>query len=448
MKTLKNMLKTQQINWVNPLDLAYQISASGYNQNWVFLYSGLSEQIKNSKSYICLYPQKEIISDDFLELEKDLCKQQNQYFGYLGYDLKNQLENLKNGEKSFINLPNLWMINFGLVLEFDHNKKIVTKFSTKPSLQLPFLSQCEPEFYSSKGNLDLQYGDGKKNKSIQLLNSNFTKKEYLQKVKTIQTHIKNGDLYQANLTRKFFGKFFQKPQNPFDIFLKLTKESPANYSAFLKLGENYIISSSPELFLKINQDQVLSRPIKGTAKRFKDKKLDAKSKRDLQNSLKEQAENLMIVDLVRNDLSKYCVAGSVEVQNLFKVSSYKTLHHLSSDISGIKNSQYNNLDVVKSCFPAGSMTGAPKIKAMEICGELEKQNRGVYSGAVGFIDSKACELSVVIRTLIVQENKFEFQVGGAITFDSDPEKEWQETMNKAKGIAKTLEIKLSDLRKI
>ena len=448
MKTLKNMLKTQQINWVNPLDLAYQISASGYNQNWVFLYSGLSEQIKNSKSYICLYPQKEIISDDFLELEKDLCKQQNQYFGYLGYDLKNQLENLKNGEKSFINLPNLWMINFGLVLEFDHNKKIVTKFSTKPSFQLPFLSQCEPEFYSSKGNFDLQYSDGKKNKSIQLLNSNFTKKEYLQKVKTIQTHIKNGDLYQANLTRKFFGKFSQKPQNPFDIFFKLTKESPANYSAFLKLGENYIISSSPELFLKINQDQVLSRPIKGTAKRFKDKKLDAKSKRDLQNSLKEQAENLMIVDLVRNDLSKYCVAGSVEVQNLFKVSSYKTLHHLSSDISGIKNSQYNNLDVVKSCFPAGSMTGAPKIKAMEICGELEKQNRGVYSGAVGFIDSKACELSVVIRTLIVQENKFEFQVGGAITFDSDPEKEWQETMNKAKGIAKTLEIKLSDLRKI
>ncbi len=156
----------------------------------------------------------------------------------------------------------------------------------------------------------------------------------------------------------------------------------------------------------------------------------------------------MIVDLVRNDLSRHCLAGSVQVEKLFKISSYKTLHHLSSDICGIKKPNSNNIDIIKSCFPAGSMTGAPKIKAMEICSELEKQNRGVYSGAIGFVSNTECALSVVIRTLIVRENQFEFQVGGAITFDSDPQKEWQETINKAKGIAKTLGIKLTDLKKI
>jgi len=449
------MLEIQQIKWADPLDLAHQISTSNYQENWVFLYSGLNEQIENSKSYICLYPQKEIVSDSFDELEKELG---NKYFGYLSYDLKNQLEDLKDGEKSFLNLPNLWMINFGLVLEFDHDKKVINEFSLHSALRVSSLSlqlsssSSQRRLGSQQVQKDpiLRWDGGINNyNSIKNLTSNFSKSEYLEKVKTIQTHIQNGDIYQANLTRKFFGEFQVKPQNPFEIFLKLNHESPANYSSFLKLGENFIISSSPELFLKIDQSgKVLSSPIKGTAPRFEDKKLDEESKNNLQNSPKEQAENLMIVDLVRNDLSKHCLSGSVQVENLFKASSYKTIHHLSSDIFGIKKPTSNNLDIVKSCFPAGSMTGTPKIKAMEICSDLEKQNRGVYSGAIGFIGNQDCKLSVVIRTLIIKENKFEFQVGGAITFDSNPLMEWQETINKAKGIARTLGINLDDLEKI
>ncbi len=431
------MSKTKQINWINPLDLAHQISISDYKENWVFLYSGLNKQIKNSKSYLCLYPQKEIVADDFCELEKNLT---SQYFGYLAYDLKNQLENLNDGEKSFIDLPNLWVINFGLVIEFDHDKKI-TSVITRSGFRHDAAIQ---KIINSDTGLPHHI-----KRLAMTINSNFTKSEYLKKVKTIQTKIENGEIYQANLTRKFFGEFQNKPKNPFEIFLKLNYESPANYSSFLKLSENYIISSSPELFLKIDeQDKVLSSPIKGTAKKFKDKKLDQESQKNLQSSSKEQTENLMIVDLVRNDLSKYCLPNSVRAENIFKISSYKTLHHLSSDIYGIKNPNSSNLDIVKSCFPAGSMTGVPKIKAMEICQQLEKQNRGVYSGAIGFIGAKTCELSVVIRTLIIRENKFEFQVGGAITFDSNSKKEWQETINKAKGIAKTLGIKLQDLKKI
>ncbi len=280
---MKETIKSQLSQWLEPLDLAYQISTSDYKENWVFLYSGLHKQIKNSKSYLCLYPQKEIIADGFADLEKDLSKQ---YFGYLGYDLKNQLENLENGQKSFIDLPNLWMIYFGLVLEFDHDKKIITEFSL-PSLKFSILTSQSPAPSSRQksGSIssfidpDFCRDDGF------ILDSNFTKSEYLQKVKTIQTHIENGDIYQANLTRKFFGKFQTKPKNSFEIFLKLNQKSPANYSSFLKLGENYIISSSPELFLKIDeQGKVLSSPIKGTAKRFSDKKLDKKSKQDLKNS--------------------------------------------------------------------------------------------------------------------------------------------------------------------
>jgi para-aminobenzoate synthetase component 1 len=453
------MLKKQKINWCNPLDLAYQISISNYKENWIFLYSGLHKQIKNSKSYICLYPQEEIISSDFQSLTKRLKNQQKKYFGYFGYELKNQLEEtLKNGKKSPINLPNLWMINFGLILEFDHDKKIITTINNNDSpvilSEAKDLRMLDKILRFTQDNMRVAQNENKQiNNNIDFkpksIISNFTKSQYLQKVKTIQNHIKNGDIYQANLTRKFFGKFDKKPKNPFDIFLKLNFESSANYSSFLKLSENFIISSSPELFLRINEfGKVLSSPIKGTAKRFSDKNLDTKSKQNLQNSPKEQAENLMIVDLVRNDLSKDCIIGSVKVENLFKTSSYKTLHHLSSDISGIKKRNATNLDVIKSCFPAGSMTGAPKIKAMEICQNLEKQNRGVYSGAIGFINEETCELSVVIRTLIIKKNNFEFQVGGAITFDSEPNLEWQETINKAKGIAKTLGIKLTNLKEI
>ncbi|MFT7087718.1 MAG: para-aminobenzoate synthetase component 1 [Rickettsiales bacterium] len=425
------------IKWTDPLDLAYQISISSYNQNWLFLYSGLFSQIPNSKSYICLYPSIQIIADDFQEIEKSLRASNEKYFGYFGYELKNCLENLKASEKSFINLPNLWLMKFAVVLEFDHDKKEIRQFG-----------------FSKEFN-DLKLGTKNENPKVineievKNLKSNFSKSAYLEKLESIQKNITDGEIYQANLTRKFFGELRQEPENPFEVFLKLNKASPANYSSFLKIGDSQIISSSPELFLKIDENnQVISRPIKGTAKRFADKELDCESKENLKNSPKEQAENLMIVDLVRNDLSKNCRASSVEVKNLFKISSYKTLHHLSSEIIGIKEENSSNLDVLKSCFPAGSMTGAPKIRAMEICADLEKQNRGIYSGAIGFIGNDSCQLSVVIRTLILQKNKFEFQVGGAITFDSIPQSEWQETISKSKGIAKTLGIRLADLERI
>jgi len=194
---------------------------------------------------------------------------------------------------------------------------------------------------------------------------------------------------------------------------------------------------------------VETRPIKGTSPRFSTKELDEDSKKYLETSEKERAENLMIVDLMRNDLSRSCVPGSVKVERLFEISSYATLHHMASTVTGHKRDDVATIDLVKQCFPPGSMTGAPKIHAIKWCMEQEHIQRGVYSGALGWFDGDgSCELSVVIRTLVIEGNRFEFQVGGAITADSNAEREWQETMTKARGIMAALGIELRLLETI
>jgi para-aminobenzoate synthetase component 1 len=281
--------------------------------------------------------------------------------------------------------------------------------------------------------------------SVASLSSNFTNKSYLVAISAIKKMIAAGDFYQTNLTRKFFGSFAKKLTHleNFQLFVNLTEISAANYSSFLKLGENYIISSSPELFLKIEKNsKILSRPIKGTAPRDSDLKQDRKNKLALKNNLKERAENLMIVDLVRNDLARVCKAGSVKVKKLFNITSYQNVHHMSSEISGKIIPNFSAIDAIRTCFPPGSMTGAPKIKAITIAAKKEKLDRGVYSGAIGFLSSSEVNLAVVIRTLIIQDQKFEFQTGGAITFDSEPQLELAETFSKAKGISQLLEIDL------
>lgn len=428
----------QNLDWQEPLKIANKINLSDYKEDWIFLFSGLSQFQSNSKSYLALYPKKEVRADIFEKLEENL-QDNSIWLGYLGYDLKNNLENLPYDQEFKIKLPNLWLIKFAVLLEFNHdNKEIICFYEDK--------SYCEKilGLISRKTSTKSL----KKSKiTIKNLQSNFSKKQYLSKVDFIKNKIAKGDLYQANLTRKFFGKI--KAENKFQIFADICKKSPANYSSFMKLGENYVISSSPELFLEISENGLAkSSPIKGTKPRSKDIKLDEKNKNILQNSPKERAENLMIVDLTRNDLSKSCEVGSIKVENIFNVTSYKTLHHMSSDIIGVKKSKISNLELIKNCFPPASMTGTPKIKAMEICSELEKVKRGIYSGAIGIISDKFCKLSVVIRTIIIQGENFEFQVGGAITFGSKSNEEWQETVNKSKGIAKTLGIKISDIKKL
>ncbi len=428
-KIQKKMQKKQILPWQNPLDFAKKISENYGDESWIFLYSALSDKIKNSFSYIALFPQKKIVTDDFFAAEKIIKNSDEKWFGYLSYEVAEAFEKLPKTKKSFVNLPKIFLINFALVFEFDHEKKKLTLV------------------YDDKKKIDQVLGWTSQQVRGDMLrvenfSSNFSNKSYLAAIADIKKMISRGDFFQTNLTRKFFGKFKKtpSPQENFQTFCELTRLSPANYSAFLKLDKNYVISSSPELFFSLKNGKIISRPIKGTSPRDSDKKQDQKNKSALKNSLKERAENLMIVDLVRNDLSRICKAGSVEVKKLFEITSYKNIHHMSSEIHGKIREKFSAFDAIKSCFPAGSMTGAPKIKAMEIAAKKEKINRGIYSGAIGFFSKNEANLSVVIRTLILQKNKFEFQVGGAITFDSNPESELEETFSKGSAIANLLKI--------
>jgi para-aminobenzoate synthetase component 1 len=426
LKIIANNMLVKNLRWQDPLKLAQKIADNYHNKNWAFLYSALSAEVKGSISYLALFPTEELITNDFTAIKND----DEKWFGYLSYELGGDFEKIPNTKNSHINLPKIHLIKFGLIFEFNHDKKTLKTF------------------YQNQKQLDeaLNYKAEEalaKTSEVKNIISNFSDDSYLSAIVDIKKMIADGDFYQTNLTRKFFGELTKKnnQKENFALFSKLTKSSPANYSAFLKLDETFVISSSPELFLKVKNGKISSRPIKGTAARGLNAKQDVKNKLNLKNSPKERAENLMIIDLVRNDLARICKAGSVEVKKLFDITTYKTIHHMSSEVHGKINSNYNSFEAIKSCFPPGSMTGAPKIKAMEIAAKKERINRGIYSGAIGYLSAQEANMSVVIRTLIIQNNQFEFQVGGAITFDSDPKSELEEIFNKAMGIMNLLELK-------
>lgn len=270
--------------------------------------------------------------------------------------------------------------------------------------------------------------------------------DYLDKASCVIEEIRAGNLYQANLTRKFMGEF-EHEADGFALFRALCDISPAAYSAYIRMQDSHIISSSPELFLKIDdRGNITVRPIKGTAPRSDDPAIDRKLRDALSDSVKDRAENLMIVDLMRNDLAKSCIPSSVRAESLYDITSHATIHHMSSTVQGCKRADINALEAVKAAFPPGSMTGAPKIKAMKLCTALEAHARGIYSGALGWFGGDGtCELSVVIRTLLVQGKTFEFQVGGGIVSDSTPQAELEESLAKAKALVTALNLPLEAL---
>lgn len=425
---LKSQYTAKNILWCSPLELAEHIN----EQYWVLLYSGIKTEYSGRYSFLACAMREQIKSDNFLELANSLSHDracfENAWFGYLGYGLKDALENLEKDESDWLKMPPLHMMRFGNIYQFDHDTKTITLWSDGKSEPTPPTPQI------------LKNGQPK----IVNIHSNMTRSEYIEKAAYIIERIHAGDLYQANLTRKFYGEFTATP-NYFQIFKKLCSVSPAPYSAFIRLDNDYILSSSPELFLNIDAaGKVITRPIKGTAPRGTDKISDDILRKNLGNSEKDRAENLMIVDLMRNDLAKSCIAGSVKTDALFDITTHATIHHLSSTISGKKSPDCSTINAIRAAFPAGSMTGAPKISAINLCSKLEKQERGVYSGAIGWFGGDgSCELSVVIRTLLMRDNKFEFQVGGGIVADSTPENELSELINKAKGILLALEIPIN-----
>ena len=260
--------------------------------------------------------------------------------------------------------------------------------------------------------------------------------QYIEKIKLAQASIARGDAYQLCLTTRLRGEF---TGDPLSFFLRLRKLHPAPYSSFVRVGDKTIVSISPELFISVHSERVLSSPIKGTRKRSQDATQDMELMNQLGQDPKERAENLMIVDLIRNDLSIVCEASSVNVDSLLAVRSFSTVHQLVSDVSGQLREDKTSIDALRSLFPGGSMTGAPKQSAMTILEKLESSPRGVYSGALGFIAANGdMELAMVIRTAVFEGQTVSIGVGGGITADSQPASEHEEIQLKALALADVL----------
>ncbi len=361
--------------------------------------------------------------------------------GYFGYEASHYLEKLPVVVDN-INLPDIYLNFYSTVISIDHVTNrcwvVATGFPEKLDDMrvekaraeikniLSCLGVCPPK------KLHHQPCWAKAQPT-----SNFTRESYTNAVNITQNYILNGDIFQANLSQQF-NSDLPEDMNPMDLYFHLMKVNPAPFSAFMRLPENgYIISASPERFIKLTDQRVETCPIKGTRKRSASLKEDQRLATELLNSEKDKAENVMIVDLMRNDMSRVC--HTVKVEELTALKSFETVHHLVSKVTGVLKHNMNNIDLIKATFPPGSVTGAPKIRAMEIISELEHQARGPYCGSLGYISFTGnMDLSVIIRTYFIKQNKLFFSAGGAVVLDSDPNDEYQESLTKASALMKAL----------
>ena len=362
---------------------------------------------------------------DFLENEKDWL------FGYFSYDVKNELEDLTSNNFDGLGFP---------AVQFFQPLKVIRVENDE--LHFIYLNEVaqeiEADFEEIRDFVPLQLpADPQDAIKIKM---RIHKDAYFEKAHRFLEHIHRGDIYEANFCQEFYAE--DATINPWETYQKLNGISEPPFAAFARLNDNYLMCASPERYLKKQGQKVISQPIKGTARRGDDEREDEKIKRDLAQDEKERSENIMITDLVRNDLSKSAIKGSVRVEELCNPHTFKQVHQLISTIVSKVATDKNSLGLIKETFPMGSMTGAPKISAMKIIEALEESKRGLYSGAVGYFSPKGdFDFNVVIRSILYNaSNKYvSFSVGSAITAKSDPEREYQECLLKAKAMRTVLE---------
>ncbi len=369
--------------------------------------------------------------NSFKNLSEFNNKNRDWMFGYLTYDLKNDIENLRS--------ENIDELNFASFHFFIPQIILVSK-DKKLSILFHKDQYSEKEIYQLISEIDaIELSNSINHVSPIILNQRFTKKEYINTVNKLKKHIQLGDIYEVNFCQEFYS---HKEIDPVNSYLKLKEVSPTPFSCYYKYNNNYLLSASPERFLKKNTNKIISQPIKGTIKRSENKNEDLLLKEQLLNDPKERAENVMIVDLVRNDLSKTAKKGSVKVEELYGIYSFKQVHQMISTIVSDVENDADIIEIIKNAFPMGSMTGAPKIRAMKLIEEYEKTKRGLYSGCVGFITpEKNFDFNVVIRSILYNQKKkyVSFTVGGAITSLANANKEYEECMLKAEAMLKVLQ---------
>lgn len=364
--------------------------------------------------------------------------------GYFGYDLIRYVEELPNNTVDDLNLPDCHFILTRLVLIFDHVKhKLKIVVNTEPGddpaaayysalnrintvkkiiNEPPVIDTCATQFGGSAG-----------------IASNMTKQEYINKVELAKEYIKAGDIFQVVLSQRLKAPL---AGDPFDIYRTLRTVNPAPYLYYLNFGGTVIIGSSPEMLIRVEDGMIQTCPIAGTRPRGRNAAEDLTLEKELLDDEKEKAEHVMLVDLGRNDLGRVCDYGSVKVNSFMEVERYSHVMHIVSNVSGRLRPETTAYDALKACFPAGTVSGAPKVRAMEIIEELEPTGRGAYAGAIGYFGFTGnMDTCITIRTILVHEGTTYVQVGAGIVADSDPEREYDETINKAKALLETLTLK-------
>jgi para-aminobenzoate synthetase component 1 len=365
----------------------------------------------------------------FDELEIFQEKNQDWMFGFLGYDLKNELEDLKSSHVDHCNFPDLCFVVPELVLQISRDGVEVHSFKSEDEVDTlsEVLKNHQPIIKSEKkpNTARLKAGD--------------SRADYLKKVQQFLDHIQRGDIYEANFCTQFTASKVQL--DSLQAFQDLNAISEPPFSAYIKCGDYRVVSASPERYLSKKAGKLISQPIKGTARRSSDLGEDQLLKENLYTDVKERSENVMIVDLVRNDLSKIALKGSVQVDELYGIYTFKQVHHMISTVSATLGNEYSSIDAIKATFPMGSMTGAPKVSAMKIIEQTENFKRGLYSGTVGYFNPQGdFDFNVVIRTVLynAKTQNLSFAVGSAITIAAQPEKEYEECLLKAKALFEVL----------
>ncbi len=351
-------------------------------------------------------------------------------FGHVSYDFKNKIEPLQSNHFDAVQFPDIFFFQPEVVISLSEKEVEISSVSISPKKIFDEIIQEKITNQSASSNINTQ--------------PRISKEKYLQIIQQLKQHILRGDCYEINFCQEFFAE--ETIIDPLNVYHQLTKISPVPFSCFYKLNDKYLLCASPERYIKKTKNNIISQPIKGTFKRdlsnnFQDELL----KKQLSKSAKEKSENVMVVDMVRNDLSKICKEATVVVEELFGVYSFPQVHQMISTIRGELQDDIDFADVLNATFPMASMTGAPKRKVMELIEQYEQAKRGIYSGCVGYISPKKdFDFNVVIRSIAYnQSNKYlSYQVGGGITFNSDAEKEYEECLLKAEAIKKVLQNKM------
>jgi para-aminobenzoate synthetase component 1 len=367
--------------------------------------------------------------------------------GYLSYDLGHFVEKLPSTAVDDLQLPECYLAFYDAVIAFDHLEGRAYVAATGfPETGSARRARAEIRLEELRRTLtgaprpedhENVYFERQVESPISL-RSNFTHEGYVEAVEAVREYIRAGDIFQANISQRFEANM---PLPPYDLYRRLRRINPAPFASYLNFDGMTVVSASPERFLRVRGDLVETRPVKGTRPRGKDPASDEALARELVKSIKDQAEHVMIVDLERNDLGRVCRYGTVRVSELAALEKYATVFHLTSTVEGQLRPGMGVIDLLKATFPGGSITGAPKVRAMEIIDELEPTRRSVYTGSIGYLGfDGGLDLNIVIRTILVKEGRAYFQVGGAVVYDSDPEGEYIETLDKAKALIHALSM--------